>query len=390
MSELSSQDRQFMLRAIELAHRGVGSTRPNPPVGAVIVKDGEIVGEGYHSEAGGPHAETAALFDAGPRSAGGTLFVTLEPCNHHGRTPPCTEAIINAGIERVVYAAADPNPDVIGGGHERLEKAGIRVDSEFRTSAADELIRFFAHHARTGRPCVIAKYAASLDGRIATRTGESRWITGDEARLRVHELRGSVDAILVGAGTASTDDPRLTARVPGRPGIDPLRVILDSEGRVPSGVRLYGPDLAGGTVVATTERMPFERRVDLTRRGVDIWTLDADVNGLVSIGALLDRLGTRGIQSLLVEGGARVLGSFFDERLVDEVWAFLAPTIIGGADAPACVGGIGPERLRDAMDLEEVVIERLGRDVLLRGRISRTLRPAHREESKSEADRVED
>lgn len=370
MSEDLRPDRFYMRRAIELAGRGAGKTRPNPPVGAVIVRRGEIVGEGYHAEAGGAHAETAALLDAGDRARGGSLFVTLEPCNHYGRTPPCTDAIIRAGIERVVYAVTDPNPDVKGGGHERLEEAGIHVDSGIEAAAATELIHFFAHHARTGRPYVIAKYAASLDGRIATRTGESRWITGAEARARVHELRSGVDAILVGAGTATIDDPRLTARVPGRQTNDPLRIVLDSEGRVPSDARLYSPVSAGGTVVATTGRMPLERRIDLTGRGVDVWTLDADAGGLVSIESLLDRLGARGIQSLLVEGGARVLGSFFDAGLVAEVQAFIAPTVIGGQEAPAAVGGRGPDRLTAAVRLKDVIVERLGRDVLISGRVA--------------------
>jgi diaminohydroxyphosphoribosylaminopyrimidine deaminase/5-amino-6-(5-phosphoribosylamino)uracil reductase len=326
------------------------------------------VGEGFHAQAGGPHAETAALLAAGSAARGGTMYVTLEPCNHHGRTPPCTEAIINAGITEVIYAVDDPNPDVRGGGRLRLEDVGINVRSGVERDAVAELIRFFDHHVRTGRPYVIAKFAASLDGRIATRTGESKWITGDEARTRAHELRSRVDAILVGAGTAAADDPRLTARVPGRKSTDPLRIVLDSEGRVPTDVRLYSPELAGGTVVIATDRMPFARRVELTGRGVDVWTVPANDRGLVDLAPLLDRLGGRGVQSLLVEGGAGVLGSFFDAALVNEVWAFLAPTVIGGDAAPPSVGGRGAGRLKDALNLEAVSVEHLGRDILLRGK----------------------
>lgn len=358
----------FMRRALALARKGAGYTSPNPAVGAVIARDGQVVGEGYHRRAGEAHAEVIAIQAAGEAARGAALYVTLEPCNHHGRTPPCSEAIINAGISQVYYAVPDPNPQVRGGGGRRLQEAGIQVHAGLCAAEARQLNRFFFHHAATGRPYVIAKFAASLDGKIATRAGDSQWITGPEARRMGHQLRHLCDGIVVGAGTAVADNPRLTTRLPDKPQArHPLRILLDSRGRVPLDARLFQPDLPGETLVATTTQMPHARQEALARRGTDCLILPANGDGQVALRPLLDELGRRGLNSLLLEGGGQLLGSFFAAGLVNEVWAFLAPLIIGGDDAPGAVRGPGAARLVGAWQLQNVRVETIGRDILVRG-----------------------
>lgn len=360
----------FMARALALARAHLGETSPNPTVGAVIVKDGKIIGEGWHAGPGQPHAEVIALRQAGDAARGADMYVTLEPCDHYGRTPPCSLAIIRAGIARVFYATPDPNPTASGGAA-RMAAAGLEVHRGLGEVEAREINRFFFHHIRTGRPYVIAKFAASLDGKIATRTGDSQWITGPEARARAHELRHQVDAILVGAGTVLADDPRLTAR--GSDGVpyprQPLRVVLDSRGRIPLTARIFSPDLPGQTLVATTPAMPAAHRAALEAQGMEVASLPADASGRVSIPHLLDHLGQRDILSLMVEGGGEVLGSFFSIGAVQEVWAFLAPLIIGGEAAPGPVRGLGPARLAEATHLTELMWEQVGKDWLIRGKV---------------------
>lgn len=369
-----AQHQTFMQRALTLARRAEGHTSPNPAVGAVLVKAGEIVGEGYHRRAGAPHAEVEALRAAGGSARGATLYVTLEPCNHHGRTPPCTEAIIEAGIAQLFYASGDPNPHVAGNGHRRLVEAGLSVQQGPCTAEAQHLNRFFFHYIRTGRPYVVAKFAASLDGKIATHTGHSQWITGQAARQKGHTLRQQVDAILVGAGTAIADNPRLTTRLP-RPDVrHPRRILLDSRGRVPLESRLFQPDLPGHTIVAATEATPPARRATLNDRGTETLILPATPAGRVDIAALLKTLGERQIISLLVEGGSQVLGTFFERGLVNEVWAFVAPLIIGGQQAPGPVGGDGFADLAQAGRLPSPTIEAIGQDFLIRGLIETTER----------------
>jgi diaminohydroxyphosphoribosylaminopyrimidine deaminase / 5-amino-6-(5-phosphoribosylamino)uracil reductase len=362
-----ADDEQIMRRALSLAGRGLGYTSPNPAVGAVVVRDGRIVGEGYHRRAGSAHAETEALQAAGQAARGATLYVTLEPCNHYGRTPPCTEAIISAGVAEVVYAVTDPNPHVAGRGHQRLLAAGLTVRSGLCEAEARRLNRFFFHTISGGRPYVIAKFAASLDGKIATRTGDSQWITSAPAREAGHRLRHLVDAILVGAGTAVADNPRLTTRLPQPDVRHPLRILLDSGGRVPLTAELFNPELPGKTLVATTAAMPAGHCRALESRQVSGLVLPATADGQVDLPALLHELGRRNLTSLLVEGGSEVLGSFFDAGLVNEVWAFMAPLIIGSADAPAPVGGRGLSRLADAVRLKEVTVETVGDDFLIKG-----------------------
>jgi len=356
-----------MHRALELAGCARGRTSPNPLVGALVVHDGEIVGEGYHQRAGTPHAEVDALRAAGALARGGILYVNLEPCNHYGRTPPCSEAIIAAGIVEVHMAMLDPNPIVNGQGRARLEQAGIRtVVGECAAEAAD-LNEAFVTWITAGRPFVIAKFACSLDGKIATRTGESRWISGEAARQRVHELRDTADALLVGANTVIADDPLLTTRLPGREVHHPLRVIADSRGRIPLEARAFDPALPGKTSVAATPAFPVERREALRQRGIEVLTLPADAQGRVDLRALLAELGRREVTSLLVEGGGTLLESFFRAHLVDKLLCFIAPLLIGGREAPSALSGEGVAHLSEAPRLERLHVEQVGVDILVSG-----------------------
>ncbi|MBI3949504.1 MAG: bifunctional diaminohydroxyphosphoribosylaminopyrimidine deaminase/5-amino-6-(5-phosphoribosylamino)uracil reductase RibD [Acidobacteria bacterium] len=356
----------FMRRALQLAERARGRTSPNPMVGAVLVREGRIVGEGIHPQAGEPHAEIFALRQAGEAARGATLYVNLEPCCHFGRTPPCTQALIAAGIAEVHMAMLDPNPLVAGQGRESLEAAGIRTVVGECEAEAQCLNEVFVHWITTGRPFVIAKFAMSLDGKIATRRGDSRWITGPAARQHVHELRDQVDAILVGANTVIADDPQLTTRLDKEDVRHPLRIILDSRGRTPLTAQVFDSTLPGHTLVATTPAMPARRRQVLEKRGIEVLVLSAE-DGRVSLSALLTVLGRREIASLLVEGGGTVLGAFFAQGLVNKVCAFIAPLIIGGCHAMTPVGGIGVDRLADALRLERVELQQLGTDVLIGG-----------------------
>ncbi len=360
----------YMKRALALAGQGAGWTSPNPMVGAVIVNNGQIVGEGYHHRAGDPHAEVEALRMAGTAARHATLYVTLEPCNHHGRTPPCTEAIIAAGISEVFYAISDPNPTVAGNGHQRLAFAGVSVQRGPCTEDALYLNRFFFHYITTQQPYIIAKFAASLDGKIATYTGHSQWITGEAARLESHKLRHACDAILVGANTVIHDDPQLTTRLPEQPVSHPVRIVLDSQGRVPVSARLFDPLLPRKTLVVTTTKVAAERLETLHRQNVETLVLPAKENGWIDLACLPIELGKRGIISLIVEGGGQVLGSFFEAGLVDEVWAFIAPLIIGGTKAPGPVAGQGVSMLPAACALNKTTVTQLGPDFLIRGLVS--------------------
>lgn len=353
----------LMKRALCLAKRGQGRTSPNPMVGAVLVKDGRIVGEGFHPRAGEPHAEIFALRQAGEQARGATLYVNLEPCCYYGRTPPCTQSLIAAGVAEVHLAMFDPNPLVAGRGRAELEAAGIRTIVGEREAEARALNEIFAHWITTGRPFVIAKFAMSLDGKIATRTGDARWITAPAARHYVHRLRNQVDAILVGVETVIADDPLLTTRLEKADVRHPLRVILDSTGRIPPTARVLDVALPGRTVIAATEVMPTERQQALM---VEVLVLPAD-DERVSLTALLATLGQRQVTSLLVEGGGTVLGSFFAHGLVDKVLVFLAPLIIGGRDAPTPVEGTGVACIAEAWRLECVRVRQLGPDVLISG-----------------------
>ncbi|MEJ7762199.1 MAG: bifunctional diaminohydroxyphosphoribosylaminopyrimidine deaminase/5-amino-6-(5-phosphoribosylamino)uracil reductase RibD [Thermomicrobiales bacterium] len=366
------EDGQFMREALDLAVRALGRTAPNPAVGAVVVRDGHVVGRGWTRPPGGAHAEVVALAEAGADAVGATLYVTLEPCSHHGRTPPCTEAIIAAGITRCVVAVTDPFPLVAGSGISFLRQSGLAVEIGPEAREATDLNAGFFTRVRTGRPCVVAKYAMTLDGRIATRTGHSRWVTGEEARQAVHLMRDRVDAIAVGAGTVTADDPTLTTRLPVQLSGDggphhPRRVVIDGHGSSPLTAHLFNPELPGQTLVATTGAARPEWLAALARRGI---ARERCGDGpCVDLPLLLDLLGARGVNTLLVEGGGRLHGAFFDAGLVDRVSAFIAPVLVGGAESPGPVSGHGVATLAEAVRLKDVRVRRYGEDVLVEGEV---------------------
>jgi len=368
---LEDKDRFFMRRALELAAKAGGRTSPNPMVGAVIVRDGRIVGEGYHERAGLPHAEVIALNKAGKLAKGATLYVNLEPCCHWGRTPPCTKAIIRSGVRKVIVATLDPNPLVSGKGLEELRRNGIEVEVGLMEEEAKRLNKFFFKHITTGLPFVILKIAMSLDGKIATCTGESKWITSPESRRMVHEIRDQVDTVMVGIGTVLKDDPQLTTRLPDREGKDPIRVILDSHARTPPTARAINPKSPAPTIIATTPKANEERVKALREAGAEVVMLDEDEEGRVDLKSLMEYLGGRPIQSLLVEGGSEVASSMLMKGLVDKVMFFIAPKIIGGVNAPTPVGGSGVQRLSEAIPLEEIEVKRVGPDILIEGCVKR-------------------
>ncbi|MEK6711733.1 MAG: bifunctional diaminohydroxyphosphoribosylaminopyrimidine deaminase/5-amino-6-(5-phosphoribosylamino)uracil reductase RibD [Nitrospinota bacterium] len=362
------RDLRWMDEALALARRGLGRTSPNPAVGAVAVDArGELAGRGFHARAGAPHAEVLALGEAGGRARGGTLYLTLEPCAHRGRTPPCAPAVAEAGVARVVAAVQDPDPRTAGRGFELLRAAGIRVEAGLRARAAVRLNEpFFTWH-RDGRPLVTLKAAASLDGRIASRTGESRWITGERARAWAHDLRGQVDAILVGSRTILQDDPLLTARPEGREGKSILRIILDSRLKIPESARVLPPDRGVATILAATQEAPPEKEALLRKAGAEVLRFGATPEGRVPLAPLLDALGARGVRHLLVEGGGRVHGAFLGGGWAHRVLFFLAPLIMGDAQAPASVAGLSPRRPEEGVRLSHVQWQPLGEDLLVEG-----------------------
>ncbi|MDQ2943351.1 MAG: bifunctional diaminohydroxyphosphoribosylaminopyrimidine deaminase/5-amino-6-(5-phosphoribosylamino)uracil reductase RibD [Candidatus Dormibacteraeota bacterium] len=349
-------DLHWAAHAIELARKADYRTSPNPMVGAVVLDvEGLVAGEGYHHEAGQLHAEQEALAAAGERSRGGTMYVNLEPCAHEHRSPSCAQALVDAGVSRVVVSTTDPDERVRGAGLRFLETAGIQTAVGVHEERARRLNEFYIKHRSTGRPFVTAKFAMSLDGKIATRTGESQWITGEEARAHSHHLRHMHDAILVGVNTVIADDPELTVRLNGDESRQPLRVVLDSQLRIRQSARIVGAN----TLIATTR----QGRVG----AAEVLRLPAAEDGRVMLPALLDELGKRGVLSLLVEGGAEVHASFFADGLVDKVYAYVAPRMIGGRLAPGPLGGNGVERLAGSTQLHELDFARLGDDLLITG-----------------------
>ena len=360
---------KWMDQALELAERGRYSVSPNPMVGAVVTRGGRAVGMGFHRRAGGPHAEVVALSRAAARSRGADLYVTLEPCAHFGRTPPCADAIVASGVGRVIVAARDPNPLASGRGLSVLRRAGIQVlfADAARRRRAERQNEKFRVWIRERRPYVLAKWAATLDGKTASAGGKSRWITGPRARRKALLLREEYDAVLVGAGTVLSDDPRLTRRL-GRGRATPhWRIVLDGRLRVDAGARLFRrPE----NVLVVTARAPSHPSVRLlAARGIRVWSLRGG-SDRVSIPALLSKLARHGVTSILVEGGSATLGEFFRARRVDRVAVFLAPRILGGAGAPAGVGGVG-FTLGSTPRVKDIEIERLGEDILVTGRVDR-------------------
>jgi diaminohydroxyphosphoribosylaminopyrimidine deaminase/5-amino-6-(5-phosphoribosylamino)uracil reductase len=358
-------DAGWMARAVALAEGGRGTTSPNPMVGAVLVLDGRVVGEGFHRAPGEPHAEVAALAAAGPVAAGATCYVTLEPCAHQGRTPPCADALLQAGVTRVVAALPDPDRRVDGAGLARLRAAGVAVTVGVGADAAAEQNAAYLTHRRLGRPRVTLKAAASLDGKVAAPDGSSQWITGPAARADAHRLRAEADAVAVGAGTALADDPRLTARLPGYLGRQPLRVLIDAAGRVGAGGQLF--DGAAPTLVATTAAAPAAAVEAWKAAGAEVLVCpDALVDGGdrgVDLAALAAALATRGVLELLVEGGPRLHAGFWAAGLADRLVWYLAPLVIGGDGAPGLLRGGGAPTLTAARPLRIASVERLGADL---------------------------
>ncbi len=355
---------QFMARALQLAELGRGKTSPNPLVGAVIVHNDRIVGEGYHRKAGTPHAEIHALRDAGEKANGAVMYVTLEPCCHHGRTPPCTKSIIEAGIAEVVVGMADPNPLVSGKGIKILREAGISVIVGVLEKDVRLQNESFIKYISTKCPFVTLKAAISLDGKVATRTGESRWITGEEARLWVHRMRAANDAIMVGIGTVLADDPLLTVRLDGEYE-QPLRVIVDSSLRIPETSMLVKTASEVPTVVAAVQGSYSEaKRAQLERAGLEVWDLPA-IKGKVDLVTLMKELGKREITSLLLEGGSTLNASALEAGIIDKFVFFQAPLIIGGQDSPGVFGGMGCERLKDCLRLAQMSVQRVGEDLMI-------------------------
>ncbi len=363
-------DTYFMEQAISLAAKGDGFTSPNPAVGAVVVKDGRIVGRGWHEAAGKPHAEVMAIDDAGALAEKADIYVTLEPCNHTGRTPPCTEKIIRAGIKRVVIAVRDPNPDVTGGGLAFLKDHGIEVVEGVCREEAAKQIEWFLKFIRTKTPFVTLKCAMTLDGRIATRTGDSKWITGERARHYVHQMRHAADAIMVGSGTVKADNPSLTARLEGRPTRDPVRIILDTGLTVDKNACVFHLDSPAETIVVTGKTVDPGRMARFEKTGVRVIAEDQDESGRINLTGLMRRLGEMDITSLLIEGGGRVSGSALRAGIVDKVCFFYAPKIMGGDDGvPVCAGN-GPDLMKDVIRLNKTSVRRFEEDFLVEGYIN--------------------
>ncbi|HTU19190.1 MAG TPA: bifunctional diaminohydroxyphosphoribosylaminopyrimidine deaminase/5-amino-6-(5-phosphoribosylamino)uracil reductase RibD [Gemmataceae bacterium] len=361
---MTESDEVWMRRALELAERGRGYVEPNPLVGAAVVHDGHLVGEGWHQRYGEAHAEIHALAAAGEAAQGATLYVTLEPCCHHGKTPPCTDAVLRAGIRRVVAAMPDPFPAVAGKGAEQLRQTGVTVDFGVGESEARRLNAPYLKLLATGRPWVHAKWAMTLDGKIATRSGDSRWISNEASRRRVHELRGRMDAILAGIGTVLADNPQLTARPSGPR--TPARVVLDSQGRIHEDAIVVQTARVTPTLIAATERMPQAKRTALQSHGCEVLILP-EHHGRVSVEALLTELGRRRFTNVLVEGGSGVFGAFLDAAALDELHVFIGPRLIGGAMATSAVGGSGVSHMTEALRLAEWTHELLDGDLYIHG-----------------------
>lgn len=363
-------DTDFMDRALALAVQGIGCVEPNPPVGCVIVRGSEIVGEGFHERFGGPHAEVNALVAAGANAKGATAFVTLEPCCHEGKTPPCTKALIAAGIQRVVTAVEDPFPEVSGRGIAALEAAGIECEVGPRAAEANWVLAPYRKLLTTGRPWVIAKWAMTLDGKLATRTGDSQWISSEASRGVVHQLRGRMDAILVGSGTARADNPLLTARPADLRDVKRIatRVVVDSAASLSLESRLVQSARDVPVIVAAADDVLSGAEQSLRDAGAELLRCPGSTHA-ARLDALLAELGRRRMTNVLVEGGGQLLGALFDMRAVDEVHVFIAPKLAGGAGAPSPVGGEGVERMAQALKLADINMEALDTDVHVFGRI---------------------
>ena len=352
-----------MRRALRLAQKGRGRTSPNPMVGAVLVKEGRVVGEGYHSKAGEAHAEIVALQQAGDRARGATLYLNLEPCAHFGKTPPCAPQVIEAGVKCVVLGMEDPNPLVKGKGIERMRVAGLEIEIGILEEECRRLNEAFCKYIVRKEPFVMLKVAATLDGKIATRHGDSKWISGEASRRFVHRLRDQVDGVLVGIGTVLRDDPQLTVRIKG--GRDPYRIVLDSQLRIPEEAKVIGVS-PSKAIIATSALAPKDKMEKLEKRGVRILILDSH-EGKINLKSCLSKLGEIEMTSLLVEGGSQVNGSFLDEGLIDKLLFFLSPKLLGDHQALEIFAGRGVTRLEEAVAIKKIKTRRIGEDILLEG-----------------------
>lgn len=359
---------KHMRQAVELARRGEGRTAPNPPVGAVVVRDGEIVGEGFHPRAGDPHAEIWALQKAGERAFGADLYVTLEPCSHHGRTGPCTEAIKKAGIARVFVGTRDPNPRVDGKGLAELEAAGIPTACGILEQECRRLIAPFAKVVKTGLPFVTLKAAMTVDGKMATSVGDSRWISGEKSREQVHRQRDRSDAVMVGVGTVLKDDPYLTTRLPAG-GRDAIRVVVDSNLRIPERARILHLGSSAPTLLVISTEIPQKLVRRYEKPGVSILRI-ADCGGRVNLEILLRELGKMDIHSILLEGGSHLNAAMLKSRLIDRLMVFVAPRFLGGEDGLSLFSGEGARFMKDAFQLEDVRYSLWDPDILIEGEVS--------------------
>jgi diaminohydroxyphosphoribosylaminopyrimidine deaminase/5-amino-6-(5-phosphoribosylamino)uracil reductase len=353
-------DEYFMKMALHLAKKGRGYTSPNPLVGAVIVKGGQVKGRGYHQSIGEAHAEVNAIANAGSEARGATLYVNLEPCNHTGRTPPCTRKILEAGIKRVVFAMEDPNT-IAGGGAAFLKKHGVEVRKGVCEKQAERLNEAFIKYVQTKRPFVILKCAATLDGRIATRTGDSKWVTGEKARRFVHQLRHGVDAILVGIGTIRADDPSLTTRLRSRKGADPVRIVLDTHLSISPEARILKLDSDSDTILVTGRKIAEDKKKSFIQQ--------PDASDQIDLNLLMDQLGSMGIASVLIEGGSRVIASAFSSGIVDKIHFFYAPKILGGDDGIPICRGTGRRLMKESIRIKNIRVRRFDDDVMIEGYI---------------------
>lgn len=363
-------DEYYMKKALKLAAKGEGYTTPNPLVGAVVVKNDKIVGKGYHKKAGEPHAEVHALNQAGEKAAGATLYVNLEPCCHLGKTPACSLKIINSKISRLVVAMEDPNPVVAGKGIQDLEEAGIEIKTGVLEQEAKELNEIFIKHMTEEEPFIILKTGQTLDGYLATRTGDSRWVTNEKARKYGHQLRHKVDGILVGVGTVISDNPRLTTRLDDKDGKDPIRIVLDSKLRTPTNANIINEDSESPTFIVTTEDYDREKYKKLNKlNNLSIIVLIKDSNGRIDLEQLLKELYKKEITSILIEGGGKVNHSFLETGLIDKIYCFIAPKLLGGNDGIASFNGPGVKKMNNAYELKNIEYELLDGNILCKGEI---------------------
>ncbi len=365
---MDDDSKKYMQRALDLAALAMGKTSPNPVVGAVVVKNNQIIGEGYHHKAGTPHAEVHALREAGEEARGATIYVSLEPCSHYGRTPPCADALIEAGVKKAVIATLDPNPLVAGKGMQKLLDAGIEVELGVMEEQARKLNEIFFKYIRTAQPLVAIKTAMTLDGKIASNNGDSRWITSEDARAYVHQLRGIHDAIMVGIGTVLKDDPMLNVRLENSDYDDPIRIIVDSYLEIPLYSQIVTSSRQQRSIIFCAHEADQARQKRLEEAGCEVQRINCE-NGLLVMEELLNILGEMKISSLLVEGGGTINAAFLETGLVDKIYWFIAPKIIGGKDAPSPVGGKGFDFMKEAIEVESIEITRFTSDYLITGYI---------------------